>query len=107
MYVSIRGQIGIWLPDEVSATGWNRTRLVSFAPGVVFGEIALLQGKPRSADAVAGDDAVVLELTRENLQQLGAADPGILGRLFLNLCLVQAERLRATTDEMHADKLAR
>jgi SulP family sulfate permease len=107
MYVSVRGQIGIWLPDEVSASGWNRKRLVSFAPGVVFGEIALLQGKPRSADAVAGDDAVVLELSREDLQRIGAVDPTIMGRLFLNLCLIQAERLRATTDEIHAENLSR
>jgi hypothetical protein len=30
-----------------------------------------------------------------------------MGRLFLNLCLIQAERLRATTDEIHAENLSR
>jgi hypothetical protein len=54
MCVSLQGQIGIWLPAGQDEDHMGRgRRMVSFAPGVVFGEIGLLQGKPRSADAIA------------------------------------------------------
>jgi CRP-like cAMP-binding protein len=52
MYVSLRGQIGIWLPADEQSGAAGR-RMVSYAPGVVFGEMGLLQGQARSADAIA------------------------------------------------------
>jgi SulP family sulfate permease len=100
MFVCLRGQIGIWLPGR--GAGERGKRLVSFAPGVVFGEIGLLKRLPRSADAIAEEDAVLLELSRERFEQLAVERPDLLGKIMLNLSLHLSSRLRALTDELEA-----
>jgi CRP-like cAMP-binding protein len=103
MYVSLHGQIGIWLPpsaqDGPAARG---RRMVSYAPGVAFGEMGLLQGRPRSADAIAEDDAIVLELPRAAYEKIVAEHPALLSKMLLNLGLLLASRVRALTDELEA-----
>jgi SulP family sulfate permease len=98
MYVAVRGRIGIWLRG-LGAGGSDR-RLVSFAPGVVFGEMAMLSGEPRSADGVAEEDAVLLVLHRAAFEQLRTDHPALAARLLLNLNLHLGARLRIVTDEL-------
>ena len=103
MFVLLRGQIGIWLPaahTEVDAT--RARRLISFAPGVVFGDMGLLTGAARSADAIAESDALMLELQREQYERLVAEHPQVFGKLLLNISLLLASRVRSLTDELQA-----
>jgi SulP family sulfate permease len=108
MYVLLAGQIGIWLPgsDRDSRSARDR-RMVSYAPGVVFGEIGLLEGRPRSADAIAESDALLLELTQQNYERLAAEHPALVGKLLLNIGLLLASRVRALTDELRSEQSAR
>ena len=99
MYVSLHGQIGIWLPAE---GGGRPRRMISYAPGVAFGEIALLQGRPRSADAIAEEDAVVLGLPRPAYERIAAERPALLAQILLNLGLLLSSRVRALSDELEA-----
>src|SRR5688572_8082951 len=103
MYILLQGQIGIWLPathtDGEAARG---RRLISFAPGVVFGDMGLLAGVARSADALAESDAVALELKREQYEQLVADHPTLFGKLLLNISLLLASRVRSLSDELQA-----
>ena len=46
-------------------------------PGELFGEMAILEGAPRSASAVALDDVSVLEFNRENFDVLMQGNPQI------------------------------
>ena len=108
MYVLMHGQIGIWLPPKHGGdTLAEGRRLVSYAPGVVFGEMALLAGMARSADAIAEADAIVLELPRQQYDRLMAEHPALLGKLLLNISLLLASRVRALSDELRAAKAAR
>jgi SulP family sulfate permease len=107
MYVSLHGQIGIWLPADEGGGGARGRRMVTYAPGVVFGEIGLMQNRPRSADAIAEEEAVVLELTRAHYDELGRSHPALLGKLLLNIGLLLASRVRALTDELEAAQAAR
>jgi SulP family sulfate permease len=102
MYVSLQGQIGIWLPADPRDDAASGRRMVSYAPGVVFGEIGLLHGEPRSADAVAEADALVLELSRAAYAQLDAQHPVLVGKILLGLGLLLATRVRALTNELEA-----
>jgi SulP family sulfate permease len=107
MYVLMHGQIGIWLPPKNGGdTLAEGRRLVSYAPGVVFGEMALLAGMARSADAIAEADAIVLELPREQYNRLMADYPALLGKLLLNISLLLASRVRALSAELQAAKAA-
>jgi len=68
----------------------------------VFGELALVGGGPRTADAIADSDIVVLVLTRAALAEIGAERPALAGRLVANLAKILSERLRTTTFALRA-----
>lgn len=108
MYVSLQGQIGIWLlADDDKSEDKRARRMVSFAPGVAFGEMGLLQGSARSADAIAEEDAVVLELSRANYERIAAENPALLSKLLTNVGVLLSSRVRALTDELEAAHNAR
>jgi CRP/FNR family cyclic AMP-dependent transcriptional regulator len=64
--------------------------------GGMFGEIALLDGQPRSADAVAIEAAELLVLERNRLMPFLTANPDIASRMIGVLC----QRLRHTSDAL-------
>jgi CRP-like cAMP-binding protein len=65
-------------------------------PGSLFGEIAVLDGKPRSADAVTLEATVLLVLERKHLMPFLASDSAIAGRMIAVLC----ERVRQTSGQL-------
>ena len=104
MFVLLQGQVGIWLPATHAEGDMQQgRRLISFAPGVVFGDMGLLTGAARSADAIAESDAVALELHREQYDRLVAEHPQVFGKLLLNISLLLASRVRALSDELQAE----
>ncbi len=62
-------------------------------PGEIFGEIALLDGKPRSADAAAIEDTLLMVVERRHFLPLLMRHEGLVERLLVVLC----ERLRRTS----------
>lgn len=108
MYVSLQGQIGIWLAAARDGTaGLRDRRMVSYAPGVVFGEMGLLARQARSADAIAESDALVLELGRADYDRLVADHPALLSKLLINMGLLLAARVRSLTDELQSAQSSR
>lgn len=85
--------------------GAPRMRFLSFSPGMTFGELALLDGAGRSADAVADTDAVLYALKREALAALDAADPALTARLYRNLAHHLSERLRNAAGAWQGDAM--
>ena len=71
------------------------------SPGEIFGEMALLDpGTGRSADAVAHEDATVLELSRARFEALESADPEGCGELSALLCRLAARRAVETAERL-------
>jgi len=64
--------------------------------GGLFGEIALLDGEPRTADAVALEETDLLVLDRARFLPFLAANPEIALRLLCMLC----KRLRQTSEHL-------
>jgi CRP/FNR family transcriptional regulator, cyclic AMP receptor protein len=64
--------------------------------GGMFGEIALLDGQPRSADAVAIEDAEMLVLERNRLMPFLTANPDVASRMIGVLC----QRIRQTSEAL-------
>ncbi|MDR2632237.1 MAG: cyclic nucleotide-binding domain-containing protein [Treponema sp.] len=55
--------------------------LAVLKPGDIFGEMALLESKARSANAVAYEDCTVLTVNWENFQNMAKTQPHIITRL--------------------------
>jgi len=83
---------------SIIVPGGARARIVTNAEGSLFGEVALLDGRPRSATAQAVGRAVVYEFTRAALNEIEASEPEIAIRLMTNLALGLAIRMRETNE---------
>jgi len=75
--------------------------LATLQPGDVLGERSLLTGEPRSASVVAVTECIVLEIAREDLQQLITREPGVLETLERTIAERQ-ESSRKTFDQARA-----
>jgi SulP family sulfate permease len=71
-------------------------RIVTFLAGNMFGDVAFVDGEPRSADAVCDTDCRVMVLSHETLAKIEAEAPELKGRVHVALALEIAARLRAT-----------
>jgi CRP/FNR family cyclic AMP-dependent transcriptional regulator len=85
LYILVSGRVGISIdPDPAS-----RNFIATLGPGDCFGEMNLLDDKPRSATAHAIEDAVVLSLGKSRLRGLILSYPeisiGMLRSLSLRL----------------------
>jgi CRP-like cAMP-binding protein len=97
LYVVISGSVSVYLRGES-----GRKRVASLAPGVIFGEMGLLDGLPRSADLNADEDSVVLKLTREHFDDIRRCHPNIAATVLFNLSTEMATRLRYVNLELQA-----
>jgi CRP-like cAMP-binding protein len=77
-------------------------RLSTYSPGLIFGEMAVLQNKPRSAEAVCEGPTVLHALERPMLERMAQEAPALYAKFLFNLALHMATRLRATTVELRA-----
>ena len=69
-------------------------------PGEFFGEMALLDGLPRSAGAKAGDAAMVITITRQHYAALRDKAPKTALKLMDILVNVLSNRLRQTNKNL-------
>ena len=89
LYVLTQGSISI-----VGGNGPVRQRFESFSPGVMMGDMSMLDGVGRSADAIADNEVVVWSLTRATYEALVLDDPLLGERLTRNIAIHLSERLR-------------
>jgi CRP-like cAMP-binding protein len=92
MLAVIEGSVRVTLPGSD-----GRERILAiFHPDDVLGEIALLDGKPRTADAIARSDGRLLVFERRDLLPVLRATPELTLALLELLCA----RLRRTSDQV-------
>src|SRR5581483_8594224 len=89
MFIIERGEVEIRLPDDEGSV----TILASLGPGEFFGELSLLDGKPRSASAMAASDAQLLRLQRTTFLAI-LKEPHVLEAV---LCVLSERIRRADT----------
>ena len=75
-------------------------RLYTYSPGIVFGEIAFLDGGCRSAGIWADEDSKVLQLPYRNFKRIQAEQPSIATKLVSNIALQLSQRMRRISDQM-------
>ena len=77
-------------------------RLVTYSSGVTFGEMAFLDGSPRSADVWSDEDSEVYLLSPDEFAVLQDESPQIAVKLIRNIALEISDRLRIITNEVRA-----
>lgn len=96
LFIVSSGAIKIVLPSE---TG-DEAILATLRVGDVFGELALLDGAPRSATAVAIEPSETLVLPRDRFRDLLATEPAIRDALLASLA-GELRRLTNHVEELH------
>jgi glutaminase len=94
MFFLVRGHVSVLLPGE------ERHRLATFSPGMSFGEMAFLDGAPRSANIVADSEVECDLLTQEKFLALGKSHPEIKIKMLANLSLNLTAKLRKANREL-------
>jgi glutaminase len=90
------GSVSVRLPLENGAL----KELLSCRPGVVFGEMAFIDGSTRSAMVVADTEAVCYELGRADFEELGREHPALQIKLLRNLLRLFSANLRKANREL-------
>ena len=99
LFVLLEGEISLGLPVDGQA---HLRRLFTITPGVVFGEMALLDAQPRSAHALADRASVLKALSRSNFVKLREQHPSLFAKMLQNIAHEMSIRLRLTNQQLHA-----
>lgn len=96
LYVAGSSSVDIMVPLE----NGEQKRIVSLAPGLIFGEMALLEGKARSTTAVLIEPSQVWELSRSAFDALLLNHPRLARQVLFNVGRQLSARLRSVTFEL-------
>lgn len=92
-YIILAGSVKIYTSSQA-----NEEKILSiFGPGEYFGELSLIDKKPRSASAQCIEDTVLLSITGEELKELLKKQFDITESILVELC----SRLRDTNQHVH------
>jgi CRP/FNR family cyclic AMP-dependent transcriptional regulator len=97
LFIVAAGQVKITLPPD---DGSEPAILTTIGPGGFFGELALLDGAPRSATAVAIDAVTAQVLRRDAFDRLVDEQPA-LRRALLAALATEIRRLTAQVEDLH------
>ena len=97
LFIVVAGQVKITLPPD---DGSEPAILTTIAPGGFFGELALLDGAPRSATAVAVGAVTAQVLRRDAFDRLVDEQPA-LRRALLAALATEIRRLTAQVEDLH------
>jgi len=89
-YIVVSGSLKVY---QTTQDGREKV-LNTMGPGEIFGELAMLDGKPRSASVETIEAAELIVMARTDFRELATATPSILWGVLEGLC----ERLRSLND---------
>ena len=100
LFVIAEGKVGI----IKSGAKKQDHPIATIGMGHTLGEMALIDGQPRSAGAVAVEDLILLAISRADLDRLSNEHPRLAVKLVLKVAKLLSQRLRQTTSNL-ADRL--
>ncbi len=102
LYLIEAGRVRIYVQDD----GGQETSVIFYSAGDIFGELAVIDGLPRSASAIAADETIVHVLSRERLRAHLLASPQ-LAYNFMQALAVRRALLDAAGGQPDAARCAR
>ena len=97
MYVVVSGSLEIFFQDVL-----GDRQIAIIRPGGMVGEMALIEGKPRSANVRAHEDCQLLEISKASFEGLKREVPAVATKLQDELLQLVSGRLRETTEQLMA-----
>ncbi|MCX7655084.1 MAG: cyclic nucleotide-binding domain-containing protein [Treponemataceae bacterium] len=92
MYILLQGAVEL----RIKVNGAESVIKVIEAPNDFFGEMALIDGKPRSATAIAVKNTRLLEVNREAFENMIVTN----GKFALKIIKILSERIRQTNEQI-------
>jgi CRP-like cAMP-binding protein len=96
LYLILEGKVRI----SRFVAGMGEEALAVLGPGAAFGEMALIDEVPRSADAIVHERVKLLSLSKEAMQDLLFLHKDLAYEILWNIVRVLSRRLRETNDKM-------
>jgi hypothetical protein len=93
MFLLLEGSAQVLSMDS----GGHQRAIASIRPGDVFGEMAMVNPGPRTADIKAAEDMKYLEFDWKGLNRIRMIYPRIAVHLYRNLAKILGHRLKETT----------
>jgi CRP-like cAMP-binding protein len=97
LFIILHGSASAYLRQA----GGSDIRLVTFAPGTIFGELAILDAGPRSASLIADSELVCAVLSEADFAALSAHAPAVAIKLLAALGRELSGRLRRANRTIH------
>jgi CRP-like cAMP-binding protein len=84
----------------VKETGTGKSRKITeVSTGQLVGEMALIDGKPHSATAIAAEPVLLAALTERSLNDMVRENPAMGAKLYREIAVLLSHRLRETGAE--------
>jgi SulP family sulfate permease len=99
LYILMKGVVSIKTQLQDSQ---RIKRLLTYSPGVIFGEFSFLDGIPRSADVWADENSELLRLRLSEFERLSKENPNVATKLVVNLARELSQRLRQASAEVRS-----
>ena len=93
--IIVKGSIEIYKEGETKIK-----RIALLKQSQTFGEMALLDGEPRSASGVACEDTIIFFLSKESLLEIAADHPKLGFRVLWKISKLLSQHLRKTTGKL-------
>ncbi len=96
MGIILKGVVDIYKRDGKN----SHSRIARISNSQSLGEMALVDGQPRSAKAIAERDVLLVVLSRDGFLQLSGAQPNVALQLLLKISQMLSQRLRQTSGQL-------
>ena len=96
MCLLVSGRIKTYKESDIE----HRAEVATESRGRSLGEMALIDGEPRSATCIATEPSILLLLSREDFQRLGAERPALALKLLVRITKLMSRRLRLTSGRL-------
>jgi CRP/FNR family cyclic AMP-dependent transcriptional regulator len=96
LYVIVFGRVNI----QTSTSAGEVVHIATRVPGEQFGELSLIDQKPRMADAITADESILLILERDAFMRCIKASPAIALGVMSSL----ADRLREAAEQLESQQ---
>ncbi len=93
--IIVKGSIDIF-----KQSGDDLKRITRLKNSQTFGEMALLDGEPRSASGISSEDSIIFFLSKENLIEIAADHPKLGFKILWKISKLISRHLRNTTGKL-------